>query len=300
MTTFLYVFMALVAASLVLRLSRVLTAPRIEFFESAAAETEVLFYREQLERIDQDVAEGLISQKDARIARQELERAFVDHLKERVDLPAVTPQQVRANRRLSRFLIVLVPLVSLAVYLHLGHPALNSSPFIFRMYRGEVPNIAVNRAALLNERYYRRRVEQNPHDAHALNKLAHILEELGRYEEAVTYFERTYRLVRGRIQEPIILGKLAENTVMHNGGIVTEEARVMFEDVLRLHPYSQKAVFFLALYKAQHGKEEQALKEWQNLIDTSPAYMPWLPMVQEHMKAAERRVDNKKNRKHEK
>ena len=90
-----------------------------------------------------------------------------------------------------------------------------------------------------------------------------------------------YRAQHIRIdnQDPAILREFALTSIQNNNGIVSFEVQRALEELLKHNPYDPQARFFLALFQAQKGNLQDAMIRWTCLIETSPAYAPWLPAV---------------------
>ena len=75
-------------------------------------------------------------------------------------------------------------------------------------------------------------------------------------------------------------GPFAEATVLAADGIVTEEARVAYEKILKLEPGRPEPRFWLALAKEQDGKLADALADYKALLAEAPADAPWRPALE--------------------
>jgi len=63
--------------------------------------------------------------------------------------------------------------------------------------------------------------------------------------------------------------------VLGADGVVTEEARIAYEKILRLEPGRAEARFWLALAKEQDGKLADALADYKALLGQSAVEAPW-------------------------
>ena len=76
---------------------------------------------------------------------------------------------------------------------------------------------------------------------------------------------------------------------MASNGVVTPEAKSLFERANADDPEDVMAQYYLGLSAKQEGRREEALKRWTALVSTAREGAEWLPMV----KNALARVDEK-------
>src|SRR5262249_17137504 len=91
-------------------------------------EGELSIYRDQLAEIERERAAGTLPEADAAAARTEVERRILAAADQAQASPAAKPSPT-LHRLLPPVLALATPLLSLAVYLQLGHPGLPSAPF---------------------------------------------------------------------------------------------------------------------------------------------------------------------------
>src|SRR4030088_3309100 len=89
--------------------------------------SEAAVYKDQLTEIDRDVAAGLIGSSEAEAARVEISRRLLAA----VDSQRAPPSASNTRLRRSAAVIALVglPIVAVALYLHLGSPRPGGFPF---------------------------------------------------------------------------------------------------------------------------------------------------------------------------
>ncbi len=79
-------------------------------------------------------------------------------------------------------------------------------------------------------------------------------------------------------------------TVRAADGIVTEDARLAFQKILKLAPGQPQARFWLALAREQDGQVKEALAEYKAIVAAGPADAPWRPGVEQHIAEVSRRL----------
>jgi len=230
---------------------------------------EAAVYRDQLRELDRDLAGGLISANEADYARAEIGRRLIG-----VSAARVADRMVPKHHRLSEaFVLLLLPIVGLCLYVLMGRPDLPSQPLAARLENpGNDMAILVAKAE--------RHLAQNPDDGKGWDVLAPIYFNSMRVADAENAYRHAIRLLGPSAAR---LDGLAETLMATADGVVTEEARQVLEQALRLQPDNPKASFYLALGMEQAGKAGEAKAAFEALAKQSPADAPWLPLVTEHI-----------------
>jgi cytochrome c-type biogenesis protein CcmH len=230
---------------------------------------EAAVYRDQLRELDRDLAGGLISANEADYARAEIGRRLIG-----VSAPPVADRMVSKHHRLSEaFVLLLLPIVGLCLSVLMGRPDLPSQPLAARLENpGNDMAILVAKAE--------RHLAQHPDDGKGWDVLAPIYFNSMRVADAENAYRHAIRLLGPSAAR---LDGLAETLMATADGVVTEEARQVLEQALRLQPDNPKASFYLALGLEQAGKAGEAKAAFEALAKQSPAEAPWLPLVTEHI-----------------
>jgi cytochrome c-type biogenesis protein CcmH len=264
----------ILVATLTAAVAAVLLLPLLRAAASAEAPQshDVEVYRDQLEELKRDEKNGLISGDDANFARAEVARrllAATDAVK-----AAAPVQPVKRSNRLAQLAVVLIlPAVGLCLYLRTGNPDVLDAPLAARLANpGDDMNILIARAE--------QQLVANPEDGAGWDVLAPIYYRTGRVEEAAVAFRNALRILGAN---PVRLGGYAESLIALSGGLVTNEARDALQKLLVIEPGDPRAQFYLALALKQEGKAPEALAAFEQIVRTSPAGAPWLPLVNEHI-----------------
>jgi len=230
---------------------------------------EAAVYRDQLRELDRDLASGLISANEADYARAEIGRRLIG-----VSAAPVADRMVSKHHRLSEaFVLLLLPIVGLCLYVLMGRPDLPSQPLAARLENpGNDMAILVAKAE--------RHLAQHPDDGKGWDVLAPIYFNTMRVADAENAYRHAIRLLGPSAAR---LDGLAETLMATADGVVTEDARQVLEQSLRLQPDNPKASFYLALGLEQAGKAGEAKAAFEALAKQSPAEAPWLPLVTEHI-----------------
>ncbi len=232
-----------------------------------SAGNDVLVYRDQLEEIGRDRAAGRIGDAEAEAARVEVSRrllAAADRAEN--ELPVFS--------RWGRQAVVIAALVLLpagagSLYLALGSPSLPGQPLAARL-EGNPP---IDRLVAQIETY----LEQNPNDGRGWEVLAPVYIRMGRFDGAIKARRRALEILG---PDAARLGDLGEAMVLAAGGVVTAEAKSLFERATALDPEDVMAPYYLGLAAKQDGRRDEAEKTWRALLARAPQGAPWIPLVQ--------------------
>lgn len=241
--------------------------------EGDAARTgEAAVYKDQLREIDRDLAGGLIGEVEADNARAEIGRRLI----------AVSATGAADGRRASGatlrkiaagIVIVVLPATGLCLYLLTGSPGTPDQPLAARL---ENPGNNLDLLVAKAERH----LAENPNDGKGWDILAPIYYRGGRLGDAELAYRNAIRFLGVNAERATGLG---ETIMAGNQGIVTEDARLAFEEAARREPKSPRPRFYLALAMEQAGRRDEAKAAFEALEKDSPADAPWLPLLREHI-----------------
>lgn len=184
--------------------------------------------------------------------------------------------------------VALLPVMALVLYQGLGQPDMKGAPTIFV----NVPERHDRNAALLAARPMQQLLSQNAEDLGALISLGQINYRLGKFDAAARYFAQSREIAResGDWRQRIVTNLLGETLVEANAGTVTDDARAVFEGLLAQYPQSPLPRHYLALYKAQNGREKEALADWAKLLGEGDHTIHWKRRVREQMSATREKM----------
>lgn len=247
---------------------------------AAGAEGEGLFYREQIEEIDRDLARGLFSPTEANAAKAEAARRLIRAESRRdsrcasLDEPAL-----RRRRAASAVALSAVPLLALAIYGAYGSPHAEGQPLAARLVQErDLADIDLSEAVARIENH----LQQNPADGRGWEVLAPVYMRQGRFEAAASAYAQAIRHLG---EEPDRLANYAEALVNASEGVVEASARAAFESALESDPLQPKARYFLGQAAEQDGDVEAARTRYEALLRDSPADAPWNDVVRARIAA---------------
>ena len=237
------------------------------------AGSDIAVYRDQLEEIERDRAAGLIGGSEAEAARIEVSRRLLAA----ADMASPAPAgDTRWRRRAAAVVaLVLLPLGAASLYLALGSPQLSGQP---QAARREGPAEQRPIAELVGR--VEAHLEQNPEDGHGWEVVGPVYMRLGRYDDAVKARRNVLRLLGANADREADLGEALTGAA---NGIVTADARAVFERAARLNPNDFRARYFLGLAAEQDGRPKEAAEAWRNLLAGAPADAAWIGFVRESL-----------------
>ncbi len=246
--------------------------------ETGDEHQDLAVYRDQLDELKQAEEQGLLSEREAKEARLEIERRML-----KAAARAEAPSSARPIGRWVALVVVLViPALSLGLYHDLGSPGLPDVPFASRTDMNGMPGTQHQAIERLVEKLAKR-MESRPDDVDGWMLLGRSYASLGRYADAVDAFQNA---VLARPEDSDLYLALGESMVYAAGGKVIDDARAIFKTALSLEPGSIGARYYLALARFQDGDYQAAYDSWARLIRESPADAPWLPDLSARLKEA--------------
>ena len=237
---------------------------------AAAAGRETLIYKDQLGEIERDRAAGLIPADAAEAARVEVSRRLLSSATHEERLESASRPGLR--RAVALVALLVLPLLSGAMYLWRGSPSLPSFPLAAR------PSVAPASASIETlVAQVEAHLEKNPTDGRGWQVLAPVLLKTSRYADAVRAFRNS---IAYNGETATRRADLGEAIAAAAGGIVTAEARTEFERALALDPAEPKARYFSAVAAHQDGDTARAAAIWQDMLKKGPADAPWRGLVE--------------------
>jgi cytochrome c-type biogenesis protein CcmH len=238
--------------------------------EAAAFDMEV--YRDQLRQIDRDRAAGLVSEAEAAAGRTEVGRRLLAADSRRKETRAKT--RVRAGTGAALAVGILVPVCAVLLYSDLGVPGLPGFPYSERGGQGRdrMPELRILAKQL------EKRLEKDPTKVQGWILLGRTYVELTEYDKAAKVYDKALTYDGGNAE---LRSAYGEALVLKAQGVVTPDARNVFETVLKAAPKNPRALFYLAVADEQSGKLQDALDRWRALLESSPPDAPWAPVARE-------------------
>jgi cytochrome c-type biogenesis protein CcmH len=268
----------LVLAALGLLTALLLLLPVLRRPASPVEDADLAVYRDQLAELGRDLERGVLTAAEAGGARSEIERRMLRVVRRRSRQAPLG----RGGRAVVIGCALLAPLVAGLIYAALGAPQLADQPFASRDRGAADEEMAQIRGMVEG---LERRLAEQPEDAEGWLMLARSRAVLGDMPAAA----RAYREALARAPaDPRALGGLGEALTAAAGGVVTPEARSLFERLEATGTLDPRAAYYQGLAELQAGDAHAAIARWRDLLAASPQDAPWRPAVSEALREAAR------------
>jgi cytochrome c-type biogenesis protein CcmH len=272
----LWFVLAALTAIVLFVLLRPLIAARAEARAPEAFDAAI--YRDQLAEIASDRARGLIGESEAEAARIEIARRLLA-----ADENARKAGRAKAISGTDKAAILIVgvvlPLLSLGLYLTYGSPLLPDQPLAARL---DDPANEQNIDALVAR--VEARLRAHPDEGEGWSAIAPVYLRAGRYGDAAEAYARAVKLLG---PSPKLLSGQGQALVLANNGLVTKDAREILEEALKRDGTLLEPRILIAIAKEQDGQFKEAVEDWRALLATAKEDEPWRAMAEKRLQAAE-------------
>jgi cytochrome c-type biogenesis protein CcmH len=212
-------------------------------------------YRDQLAKLDQDLAEGALNTEDHARSRDELQRRALEDLREDDAVPTL-----RAPKRTMLAVGLLVPLAAIALYAVLGNvAALTGGGAEQKVTQADIERMVASLAVKL---------EQNPTDYKGWVMLARSYKVMGRTADAEKAFDRALPLVD---TDPQLLADYADVVVTNANGNFAGKPQQLIDKALQLDPNAPMALWLAGTAAFSRGNKDEAIRHWEHLATLLPA-----------------------------
>jgi cytochrome c-type biogenesis protein CcmH len=236
--------------------------------------SDLLVYQDQLEEIGRDRTAGLIGEAEAEAARIEVSRRLLTAADARPAPSSSVSAPLWRRRAAAVTALVVLPLVAFVFYGELGSPNIPGQPAFSRTTTA-TPEGHQSIASLVGQ--VEAHLAANPSDGPGWEVIAPVYMRLGRFDDAVQAWRKALTLNGDTATRESDLG---EAMVAGANGVVTDDAKAIFQRAVALDEHEPKARYFLGLAEEQDGNRDAAAKTWRALLQDSPPDAPWLGFVQ--------------------
>lgn len=194
---------------------------------------------------------------NASAVRSEIELALLDDLDN--DDALQTPQRA-STPTLSKFILAMIPLLSIAIYFQLGDPHSLTGTYNNNSSVSEAPSpIAIE---LLLEKL-EEKLAAAPGDAEGWALAGRTYMHIGEFEKAELAFQTLHQLVGDNAD---VLAAWAEASALANHGNYSTQTMERIARALALQPTHEKALWSAAAGAEFHGEYLQAVNYLQQLL----------------------------------
>jgi cytochrome c-type biogenesis protein CcmH len=219
-------------------------------------------YRQQFSELEQDRADGLLTDEQYRTARSELERRVLEETGT-TEAPIAVAGGLVNLRLVALSLAMIIPVASGVLYWTLGNPAAMTHPTVSASSSqggsGDDPQMADSLNQLIEQ--LRKKLEQNPNDAVGWGLLARSYMAMERYADAVPIFEKATKLDPNNAS---LLADYADALGVHQGRKLEGRPETLIQKALKLDPHNVKALMLSGTIAYNRKDFARAAKEWED------------------------------------
>ena len=262
----------LIASSMTLLILGLLLWPLLKRTAAAATgeqEKTLSIFRQQFAELEQDRANGVLTDELYEQARRELERRLLEETGTTETTPTRAPRQV-SSRPVAVALAVVVPIASVLLYWQLGNPLAMTQPSAAELAAQWSSEDGLSPADALEGLVERlkEKMEQNPNDGKGWVLLAHSYVGLGRYNEAAPIFERAVTLIPDDAQ---LLADYADTLGVVHGRKLDGKPEALIQQALKIDPSNVKALMLAGTVAFNRKNYARAAKDWKQARANLPA-----------------------------
>ena len=232
-------------------------------------------YQAQLKDISRDVSRGVLGHAEAEGLRVEAARRLLRTDRETLSVHPETEVALFRRRAAALVIAIALPLGGGLSYLKLGSPGLPDQPLHARA-AASPEQIDVLAALERIERH----LASSPGDVRGWDLVAPIYLRLGRPLDAARAYQAAINNGAANAERWAALGGAR---MVAAGGMITVEARLAFDEALKLEPRLPKALYGLAMGKQQDGDVTGAMSDLESLISEAPADAPYVALLRQSL-----------------
>ena len=251
-------FIASVAVFVAIALAFLLPPLLRKSNQGAPIITSLPIYREQLQELQADLANGTIREAQFREAEQELKRRLLEESR----TESTATNHGNRQRWIAAAIALALPLASFALYRLLGQPSSFATPAT----TSNAENITPQEFAIMTQRLAVKLREQ-PNDVLGWNMLAKAYMALGRANDGIMAYDRAVLLAP---ENASLLAEYAHALASRNNNSFTGRPRELIAQGLKLEPNNPR-ILALAGSAAYEAKDfSAAINHWEKLLAQVP------------------------------
>jgi cytochrome c-type biogenesis protein CcmH len=247
--------------------------------EADQASHDIVVYADQLAEVERDRERGLIGVAEAAAAKTEISRRIL----KAGQTPEVAAKSLPSHAITFAVLAVLaIASLSFGLYARLGSPTTPDLPLAERKLQAPERMSPDELIARLDDA-----LAKHPDDLKGWDVAGPVYLRVGRTDDAITAFRKAIALGGADARRDAGLG---EALVAAANGVVTSEARALFEAATRLEPEMPTPKMYLALALSQDGKLEESAAAWRAIIAAGRGYEPWVKAAKRELAGVEAKL----------
>ena len=243
-----------------------------------------LFYIDQIQEVEKDLRQGLLSENEAISASLEIKKRlslFDDENTPELELP----KKKGVSLTLICSLTIIIFLSTTLIYSFIGSPYQEDLPYQKRKLT-HINTSKSNQIDLPAQELGRlakellKKLKLSPKNVNGWLLLGRTYMTLGQWKDAANSFSEAYRISP---LAPDIATSYSEALYMADGEKFTSKTKTILKITLKRYPRNPKSLFYFGLAMALDGNHKSALQAWVNLISISQTSSPWMPTLHQHI-----------------
>jgi cytochrome c-type biogenesis protein CcmH len=217
-------------------------------------EANLAIFRDQLNELADEKAEGSLADADFEQARGELQRRLLEEVG---GSEATAASSHGPSRKTAIAILLLLPILALLSYGMLGNPkALDPAQTVAPPpMTAEKVNEMVAKLA--------EKMKANPDDMQGWLMLGRSYKSLGRFDEAVAAYAKAEKVIN---DDPDLLASYAEAIAMANGKGLKGRPAELVERALKIDPKHGHSLFLAGAAAMEAGDAKKGIAYWEALL----------------------------------
>lgn len=229
----------------------------------------VLVYQDQFLELDADLKNGIISEEQYQLDKNELERRLLDDTATASKSASTSPSTSPNTRKLAYALGAGIPVAAVAFYFLVGNPKALAppAPSAATATAASQPGQMSPQAIEANVAKLAKKLEENPNDAPGWSMLARSYMALERFPDAASAYARATALDGNNSS---LWSDYAEALAMANGQKMAGQPLEAANHALQLDPKNERALVLLGSAAYEVADYQKAIDYWQKLLPLLP------------------------------
>jgi cytochrome c-type biogenesis protein CcmH len=228
----------------------------------------VSIYNDQLAELETDLNNGLLSQQQFDLAKPELERRLLQD----VSVGDAIAPAVQSPRWVGIVLAILLPVIAVALYFHLGNPEAINAPTFSDQANAQGQEVEAMLPKIMQQ------LKAHPDDIEAWQMLGRAMFALQRFPEAAKAYEQITQITPDSAQA---FADYADALGMAQGQKLAGKPAEMIKKALKLDPKNPKALYLAGFASIEEGNLKGAIGHWERLLAELPPEQKGVDMLRE-------------------
>ncbi|WP_062269556.1 c-type cytochrome biogenesis protein CcmI [Endozoicomonas arenosclerae] len=211
----------------------------------------IAYFKEQEAELKKQLEQGLITEDDAELIRTELEKKLIEDVADKEEKHSYISS---SNKGLALFLAILLPVMAVPIYLHLGaQTELSVTEMMMN------PDVSPQEMISTLESWS----DKRPESAQAWYMLAGRYMAMGDVDKGINAYKQLYTVTEG---SPQAAAQLAQALFLANRNQVNGEVRGLYRDALSKDESNTTALGLKGIDAFEQEDYKQAVQAWTKAL----------------------------------